>query len=206
MGILINAIDIGISGTGDVVRRTMTDMMFRYEGQQTIRINSPNLFGAKLALNRAKLISRQMRKPIQKMRWYGHGEPGIQGMGRGDWSQVTDRNASRSYDAISYANVDALYPEIAALGQCFASDGVLEFHACSVAGGNEGDRLLGKMARYLGLPVFAGIELQYSMGGTAPSQGAHRYWDTNFEGNIKGATADGVVSYWVRMGGRYVRL
>lgn len=45
MGILINAIDIVIAGTRDVVRRTMTDMMFRYEGEQTVRINSPNIFG-----------------------------------------------------------------------------------------------------------------------------------------------------------------
>lgn len=206
MGILINAIDIGISGTRDVVRRTMTDMMFRYEGEQTIRVHSPNPLGAKFVLNQAKLISQQMRQPIQKMRLYGHGAPGIQGMGRGNWSKVTDWNAVRSYDAISHANVDALYPEIATLGQCFASDGILEFHACDTGGGTEGDRLLGKMAKYLGRTVFAGINTQYSMGGTRPSQSVHQDWDTSFEGNVKGATADGVVSYWLNMGGRYVRL
>ena len=206
MGILVNAIDLGIAGTGDVVRRMMTDMMFRYEGEQTVRINAPNLFGARAALNGARAISESMGRPIQKMRLYGHGAPGIQGMGRGDWSQTSDRAAARSYDAISYANVDSLYPEIAALGQCFASDGVLEFHACSVAAGENGDKLLGKMAKHLGRSVFAGIPLQYSMGGTIPNQATHLQWDTSFEGNIKGATADGVVSYWCWMGNRYVRL
>ena len=206
MGILVNAIDLGIPGTDDTVRRMMTDMMFRYEGEQTVRVNAPNLFGARSALNGAKSISLQLNKPIQKMRLYGHGNPGVQGMGRGNWSQTSDWNAARSFDAISYANVDALYPEIAALGQCFSSDGVLEFHACSVGAGTEGDRLLGKMARYLGHSVFAGIELQYSMGQARPSQRSHLYWDAKFEGNIKGATPDGVVSYWCKMGGRYVKL
>ena len=206
MGILINAIDIGIAGTRDVVRRTMTDMMFRYEGEQTVRINAPNIFGAKLAINNAKSISQRLRKPIQKMRLYGHGGPGIQGMGRGDWSQTTDRMAAHTYDAISYANIDSLYPDIAALGRCFADDGVLEFHACSVGAGTEGDRLLNKTARYLGRSVFAGIQLQYSMGGATPNQATHRRWDTHFEGNVKGATPDGVVSYWLSMSGGYVRL
>jgi hypothetical protein len=99
MGILINAIDIVIAGTRDVVRRTMTDMMFRYEGEQTVRINSPNIFGVKQAINNARSISQRLRKPIQKMRLYGHSAPGIQGMGRGNWSQTTDRTAARSYDA-----------------------------------------------------------------------------------------------------------
>ena len=44
------------------------------------------------------------------------------------------------------------------------------------------------------------------LGGTAPTQASHQRWDTRFEGNLKGATPDGVVSYWLWMSGGYVRL
>ena len=86
------------------------------------------------------------------------------------------------------------------LGRCFAEDGVFQFHGCSVGEGIEGDSLLRKTARYLGVPVLAGAVVQYSASATQPSQSGHQLWDTNFEGNLKRAMPTGTVSFYAPMG------
>jgi len=204
MGILINVLDMGLHGTNDVVRREMADMMFRYDGEHTIRIRPPDSFGARTALNSAATISRT-HGSIQKIRIIGHGGPGVQSIGRGNWSQVDYSNpravsGASTFDVLSHANVDSLYPELARLSRCFAEDGVFEFHGCNVGAGEEGSNLLRKTARYVGVTVFAGVPLQYSSGGGRPSHGGHEYYNGHLEGNLKRATPNGAVGYSLPMG------
>lgn len=206
MGILINVIDMGLPGTGDIYRRTMADMIFQYEGEYRIRIHPPDPRGARSALTRAAELSN-LHGPIKTIRIIGHGAPGIQSTGRGNWSQV-DRsnpqivNGSQTFDVLSYANIDSLYPELAVLGRCFTDDGEFQFHGCSVGGGQEGDRLLRKTAQHLGVPVLAGALVQSSATLRNISVRAHERFNARMEGPLRRALPDGTIGFYLLMGNR----
>ena len=93
---------------------------------------------------------------IDLFQLHGHGGGGIQNISGGHADGTPD------LAAISHGNFDQIRSDLGRLTSYFTLDARIELMGCSVASNQDGEELLVKLARLWGLPVKAGVQLQYS--------------------------------------------
>jgi hypothetical protein len=107
------------------------------------------------------------------LRFTDHGDPGIAGMGDGTGSittvaqdgTTTETNTASELSYIGNDNLSVLRPFLEKLRPIFGPYGCVQFMGCSTGSGTEGRRFLEAMADIFGVPVSAGVDIQY--GGVA---------------------------------------
>lgn len=108
-------------------------------------------------------LGRNTRNTIRRLRVFGHGTPGGQGLGQ---SQYMFGPKSRSYLTIRMAGNHLQYESVLA-GLCgkFAPGGWVELHGCEVGQGEAGKNLTKALARLWGVNVAAGTVIQQTDAG-----------------------------------------
>ena len=114
---------------------------------------------------------------IQRLRVFGHGCPGYQGLGN------SERASSDWYHSISMHYWRQQSPVLSRLCGHFAPDGWVELSGCHVGQGSAGQALLLHLAQLWGVEVAAGVEYQ------SP--------DPGLEGPVPVAFPDGTVRFSV---------
>jgi len=95
---------------------------------------------------------------LRRLRIFGHGSPGSQGLGdsvSGGNELAIPRRAGISWQWMLLTNI----------AHFFGPDGYLQLHGCSVGAASEGKRYVSELARILNVPVSAGIWKQVVGGG-----------------------------------------
>ena len=107
--------------------------------------------------------------PIVLLRFHGHGSPGWMGVSAGTGELKCGNRKIEvgpgEGSTIELDNVDTVVSMLGALGAWFAPFGSVELHGCSTGAGQEGRRLLRRLANALQVPVSAGTITQVG-GGT----------------------------------------
>lgn len=114
--------------------------------------------------NTAELVGIVTRRcndgDLRRLRIFGHGAPGGQGLGNSVNMEnvlAIPQRAGISWEWMLLRNI----------AHCFGPDGYLQLLGCSVGAGLEGKRYVSELARILNVPVSAGIWKQTSGGGTS---------------------------------------
>jgi hypothetical protein len=122
-------------------------------------------------------IERRARAsgPIVLLRFFGHGAPGLMGVTGGTGS-LRDMQGETIRDergrpvrpdhalertTISNESWPGIEEDLASLRPLFAPFGSVELHGCRVGRGDEGRRLLARLAATLGVPASAGVQSQW---------------------------------------------
>ena len=95
---------------------------------------------------------------LQVLRIWSHGRSGGQTISGGHGGEAF---RVAHWTGISVANLDVLAPTLARLKTLFLPSGRVELRGCEVASGSDGRTLLLRLAKIWGVPVLAGIALQY---------------------------------------------
>ena len=100
---------------------------------------------------------------ITLLRLHGHGLPGFMSVSVGNKLKRSQlQNGAPIF--ISNNNVHTFAADFAKLRPYFAGGGRVELMGCYVAQGNEGASLLRSLAKYIGVPVSGGSEIQFAGG------------------------------------------
>ncbi len=126
------------------------------EAMRIYRRNMPN------ALH-VHSVGHMVRSIEQRLRIFGHGMPGAQGLGQ---SLYALGPKSRSYRIIQMAGNQLEYANVlASLHGRFAQGGWVELHGCEVGQGEPGRRLTRALAQLWGVNVAAGTVIQNTSAG-----------------------------------------
>jgi hypothetical protein len=102
------------------------------------------------------------------LRIHSHGAPGSMNVSAGEEAQ-DEHMTSLDISTLYYTG-----PQLAALAPLFARFGCMELMGCNVGAGERGRQLLDRVARYVGVPVSAGVQTQYSGAGIFRFEGPVR--------------------------------
>lgn len=100
------------------------------------------------------------------LRFIGHGSAGLMAVSTGIGGYRTDEGEPVSFGAaeqqasITSDNLDAVGPILRQLRPFMSPVGSVELHGCNIARGNDGARLMGRLANLWKVPVSAGLGSQ----------------------------------------------
>ena len=109
---------------------------------------------------------------LRRLRIFGHGSSGRQGLG--------DSVSGQNLLVAPGRGISMDWMNLCTLRHFFGSDGFLELHGCNVGDGTEGKVYVARLCALLGVPVRAGRGTQWTGGGGA----THAYEKCYIEANL----------------------
>lgn len=138
--------------------------LFNVEASDIRRVGGRTILIGGMSNGVAEAISEICRAAplgsVFLLRFHGHGSPGVAGVSDGTGAGISGEHRS----SIHTGNLAQLRPILGRLRFIFGPYGCIQFMHCSTGRGADGRQLLSAIANDLGVPVSAGIQVQYGGG------------------------------------------